>query len=402
MKTIFTFLFAIVLFSSQAQVLNTIKYDTTNSGLPDNSIWGMDITSGDVLWLNVFGQGVVSFNGTTWTQYNTSTVNFPGNYVDDVVVDNSNNVWVAAQGLVAKFNGVSWATMNTGNGLTDCLSKDASGNIWASDNGLSKYNGTAWSMIAASHPSGTSGPQEVVVDQNNNVWLTYIGETDVTMYSQTTSTWTHYDTSNVSLFSPQWWYTDIEVTHDNKIIVAGNGDSTLYFNGTTWGLLDQLSGQNMSVIKDVTVRNNVSWFGMCNGFGLGSYNGTAWKKYTTNPSYIPMMGIRFDSQGYLWMATLDGLYKVTTNTLDVNDPNSLNDVALLYPNPSDGIMILKFISANFQKAEALVFDVSGKQVYASGLEPAENELDLTHLPAGVYTLNMRTDNGSYFQKIVLH
>lgn len=404
MKTIFTFLFAGILFSLHAQVLNTIVYDKSNSGLPDDFVRDLEITSSDVLWMNVSGEGTVSFDGTTWMQYTMGTVNFPGMYINDLTMDNNNNVYVVGGSMVSKWNGTSWIDITPPNFFSGgALAKDPSGtSIWLGDyNGLQKYNGSTWTPTIASTGSSFS-PTGMMVAPNNDIWTVSIGDAYVTKYDQGASAWTIYDTNNVALFDKQWWYDDVNITHDNKIIVGGAAVKSLYFNGTTWGDLDAHSGLSMSVVQDITIRNNVSWIGMCNGFGLASYNGSTWKKYTTVPSYIPITGLRFDSQGYLWMSSLNGLFKINSTSLDLNDPNALNDVALLYPSPADGLMTLKFLSSNWQNAQVMVLDISGKQVFSLEIQSSENQLDLTHLPSGVYTLNMRTDNGSYFQKIVLY
>lgn len=404
MKIIFTFLLAIAFCSANAQILVTTRYDTSNSAIPDNSIWGMDMASNDVIWLKIFGQGLVSFDGTNWTQYNASTINFPGNNINSFAIDNNNNVFASDWTTVARFNGVGWIDVSPGNVYDGVLARESSsGSIWlADDQGLQEYTGSGWSALIAGPSSPNFSPEDMLVAPNGDIWITSIGSCYVSKYSQASSTWTNYDTNNVSLFPKQWWYSNIAITHDNNILIGGSSNKTLYFDGTSWGDLDTYSGQSMSVMQDVAVKNSVSWIGMCNGFGLASYDGSNWKKYSTNPSYIPITGIRFDTQGYLWMSALDGLYKVATNNLDVNDLIELSDVALLYPSPSDGHITLKFISENFDNAKALVFDISGKQVYSSSLQPAENRIDLTHLPPGVYTLNMRTDNGSYFQKVILY
>ena len=401
MKQLFTFILVFQMIYCNAQILNTVKYDTTNSGLPNNDIDRIDITSNDVLWLQVFSNGLVTFDGTTWKKYDASTPNFPSNDITGVVVDNANNVFALGGFNVSKFNGTSWSDISTNSGIPKALAKDASGNIWLADNQLQKYNGSAWSSPVTIPSNIHYEPIKMLGDLNNNVWIINSGIMSVTKYDPSSSTWTLYNKNNVSLFQYESYFSSLKITHDNKIVVEATWNS-YFFDGSKWGKLDSLSGLTMKEVNDITTRNNVSWVGMGNGFGLVSYDGVTWKKYNTNPSYIPITGLRFDSQGNLWMSALDGLYKIASNNLGVASLNELSDVALLYPNPSNGIMNLKCFSGNFRNAVADIFDLSGKLIVSFPLTSADNIFDLTYLSSGMYLLNMKTDCGSYFQKIVLY
>ncbi len=395
------FLLFATLTVSNAQVLNTIKYSTANSGLPNDQVMGLDITSNDVLWISTFGNGLVSFDGTNWVKYDATTPNFPGDYVKDVIVDKNNNVFAIGGFMVSKFNNNSWSDISTNNGIPKAFTKDANGNIWLGDNDLQKYNGTSWDTPVTIPSNVKYEPIKMVGDTNNNIWITNGSGPSVTKYNPSLSTWVIYDTSNVSLFKQQSTISTIKTTHDNKIVAQGSWN-TLYFDGTKWGKLDSLAGLVLMELNDVAIRNNVSWLGMGNGFGLASYNGLSWKKYSTNPSNLLLSGMRFDSKGNLWIGAGDGLYKINSTNLAINNINELTEVALLYPNPSKGVMNLKLLAGNPGNAVANIFSANGSIAYTLELNSGDNTLDLTHLSEGVYILNMITSRGSYFQKIILH
>lgn len=67
----------------------------------------------------------------------------------------------------------------------------------------------------------------------------------------------------------------------------------------------------------------------------------------------------------------------------------------VYPNPSYGIYQLKF-PAEFQSGNLVVSDVFGKIVYNEQIEfnPITMELDLTHLPAASYNIDVYPENNN--------
>lgn len=399
MKTLLTIILSCLFLNGYTQILNAIKYDTTNSGLPDNSVLGIDITNNDVLWVATWLNGLVSFDGTTWVKYDGSTANFPNSNIQDLIIDNNNNVFACGGFKVGKFNGSLWTDISTSSGIPKCFAKDASGTIWLADNQLRKYTGTVWSAPVTIPPTISFNPIKMAGDLSGNIWIAngaYIAK-----YDPAADTWTKYDTSAVSLFKYESSFSEVEITHDGKVIVEGTWNS-YYFDGSKWGKLDSLSGLFMKNIYDITTRNNVSWIGMANGYGLASYNGTAWKKPTTNPSLLSIVGLRFDSQGNLWLGTFDGLYKIDHTNLAIEDFNVLDDIALLYPNPTRDVMNLNWISNTFTDGIANIFSPSGKLAASFPLQSSHNTLNLRNLLPGIYILNVKTNNGSYFQKIVLN
>lgn len=74
----------------------------------------------------------------------------------------------------------------------------------------------------------------------------------------------------------------------------------------------------------------------------------------------------------------------------------LNAMIGIMPNPSNGIFTVKIDAANRVNGEMVITDVTGKQVYTQAIDVLGNfatTINLRDLPAGLYTLQVRTANG---------
>lgn len=97
-----------VSYSSKAQFLASENYNTSNSEIPSNTIYGISsypldsINTTDV-WLGT-DEGLVFTNGTDWTIYNTNN-GLPANSVRSVLVTPDSTVWAGTfVGGLAKLN----------------------------------------------------------------------------------------------------------------------------------------------------------------------------------------------------------------------------------------------------------------------------------------------------------
>ena len=81
-------------------------YNTSNSGLPNNSVPSIAIDGSGDKWFGTFGGGVSKFDGdTTWTTYNTSNSGLADNSVLAIAIDGSGNKWIGTLGGgVSKFH----------------------------------------------------------------------------------------------------------------------------------------------------------------------------------------------------------------------------------------------------------------------------------------------------------
>lgn len=97
------------------------KYNTDNSELPDNFVFGIDFDESGNKWLATLGGGAASFDGdTNWEIYDTTNSDIASNEVFDTFVDEEDNIWFATSGYisgggVSYYNGFTWTTYDTTN-----------------------------------------------------------------------------------------------------------------------------------------------------------------------------------------------------------------------------------------------------------------------------------------------
>jgi hypothetical protein len=120
-------------------------YQTTNSGLPDNRSNCISVDSSGNYWIGT-NAGLAKFDGTNWTVYNQSNSGLLGNTVNAVEVYDS-VIWVASNGGLNSFNGTSWtshlALSIFPNRAFNCICK-AGNEIYAGDtDGIYRLNGTS-------------------------------------------------------------------------------------------------------------------------------------------------------------------------------------------------------------------------------------------------------------------
>ena len=91
---------------------NWTVYNTSNSGLPDNWVSSLAIDGSGNKWIGTggwrfdysWGGGLAKFDGSNWTVYDTSNSGLPTNTVLSLTIDGSGNKWIGTTGGLAVFN----------------------------------------------------------------------------------------------------------------------------------------------------------------------------------------------------------------------------------------------------------------------------------------------------------
>jgi len=139
-------------------------YDTFNSPLPENEVYTIEVSPNDDVWVTTVSKGLVQISGgVNWTAYDTINSGIPSNYVRGVTADLTGLIWVYGfddqSGYLYSFDGNSWNSIDT---------------------------------TACNVPSG--GPSEMAIDQYNQKWigsfsygLKIIGDTTCLFYTTSNS-----------------------------------------------------------------------------------------------------------------------------------------------------------------------------------------------------------------------
>ena len=163
-------------------------YDSTNSGLVGNMVNEVMIDRegnkwmgmGDYeLWHSMEGLGLAFFNDTTWTIYDTSNSGLPDNTINTLAEDGFGTTWIGTNNGLVNFDGINWTIYDTANsGLPDnqvnSIILDSSGNKWigTEHGGLVKFNDATWTVYDVSNSGLPSNRiTSILIDLNGNWWI---------------------------------------------------------------------------------------------------------------------------------------------------------------------------------------------------------------------------------------
>ena len=336
-----------------------ITYNTMNSGIPTNYVTSMVIDSQGNKWIGTApyfngsvstGGGLVKFNGTTWTVYNTTNSGLPSNNVKSIAIDGAGNKWIATDAGLVKFDDTSWTGFNnlpskninaitidkSGNkwicteaglakivgtfttvytklnsGLPDntvmSIAIDSLGNKWIGtfSGGLSLFNDQTWINYSTSN-SGIpdNDVRAIAIDGSGNKW---IGTSSGGMAKLDGSTWTVYNNSTPGL--PGNYITTISIDSSGNKWIGTISSGLARFDNINWSVftytnLELLDNRVSSIAIDSTGNK---WIGT--GGGLGRFDGTEWMDFTTSNSGLPFFyvsSIVIDGSGNKWIGTWGG------------------------------------------------------------------------------------------------
>ena len=230
------------------------------------------------------------------------------------------------------------------------------------------------------------------------------------------------------------WYASDSSLH--RLDVTGNWTS---YPRSIWG------GSFSDYIRVIAPDNNGNiWLGFCHGSGIIKFDGTNLTKFTTTNSGLLIDGIndlKFDKNGKLWIAnsylntydlqTFDGQnwssqintpFKVNTHmgcyiseikfapngnlyvqccqevaytdfSISTSRDNSIQSDLKIYPNPTLGNLSISHPNVSeFETVE--IYDVYGRNITVPHtFTHSTMELETQSLPAGYYTLSIKTPKG---------
>lgn len=275
-------------------------------------------------WIGTFKQGLIKYNSFETKVYNWHNSIIPENsLIYDIAVDSHDNIWIGCDGLI-KFDGSRFTNYNSENSpipedFVYSIAVDSKDNVWFTScrfrtGGLVKYNGDSWEVFT---PQNSDLPvnsiRSVTVDKKDNVWLALseiVNEACLVKISG--SLWTIITKEDLG-FTP-YYFANIEFNSRNKLCGAIDyslsntfitpGPQVFIYDGMQ---SEQLSFNNAEIIKSITVddKDNI-W--CANSGGYAVYNGEKWIIDDSTFSQTGVFAIEQADNKNIWIGTGDGVY----------------------------------------------------------------------------------------------
>ena len=301
-------LFFLLFFSSFGFTQNApwMNFNTTNSLMPSNQVNAIAIDVQGVKWIAA-EKGFVKFDNVNWVIYNRSNSSLSCPHPLGVAIDQYGIKWIATfcQGLV-KFDGSTFTTYDTMATPVSSIAIDKNDIKWAGmqTGGVAKFDGTNWIFYTSSNsPLPSNVIKYIAVDPQNNKWIA----TDNGLAKFDDVNWTIYNTSNSGLPDNNVMTITID-NNSNKWIGTYTG-GLAKFNTQGWVVYDTLnSGLQCNLVYSIALdQQNTIWVGTCHG-GLNKFDGVNWTVYNTSNSNLPQnwnSAIAIEPNGNKWIGLHD-------------------------------------------------------------------------------------------------
>ena len=148
---------------------NWYVYDTDNSELVSDNVTAVAVGAGGGLWFGTANAGLSrTLNPLQWEHYGVSH-GLGSNNIRDILVASDGTVWVATAGGVSWLQDGGFSTANVVNaGLPSnsvrALAEDSQGHIWiATDGGVGRFDGTTWTTYSTADGLASNNATSIAV-----------------------------------------------------------------------------------------------------------------------------------------------------------------------------------------------------------------------------------------------
>jgi ligand-binding sensor domain-containing protein len=249
--------------------------------------------------------GISCYDGSTWITYTTAN-GLVSNYVNSAFKDRAGNLWFGTAEGVNCFNGTTWTTYTTDDGVVSRgvgeITQDSAGNIWvAAMGGVSRFDGTSWTTYRTADGLAENNVQSVLAGSNGYMWFGTYGS-GVSRFDG--FTWTTYTTADGLVDDAVWAIAEDRFGN----LWFGTSRGVSRFDGSSWARYTTTDGLVNNAVLSLTEQSSGHlWFGTQGGGSC--FDGADWVTYTTSEG-LPnryVHAITEDSNGDLWFGTVDGV-----------------------------------------------------------------------------------------------
>lgn len=323
----------VVIIAMLIPLLSCEKTSKSNDDLPPNFsekildgyfVKSMAFDNQGNVWIGTFKQGLIKYNSSGTIVYNAKNSPFSDTTVIyDIATDSKNNVWIAGNGLI-KFDGSEFTLFNSSNtpipeDFVNSIAIDSKDNIWFTSSrfgtgGVVKYDGIDWTVYT---PENSELPvnlvRSITIDKNDNVWLA-LNEVvdDAYLVKISGDNWKIFTSEDLG-FTP-YYFGNIITDTNNHVCGAidysfsssslHDGPQIFIFDGNQ---SQQLRYDNRGIVTFVSIdNNNHLWCGAYGGYAM--YDGESWIVDHTSFKESGVFAIEQAVDNKIWFGTGDGIY----------------------------------------------------------------------------------------------
>jgi len=329
----------------KAQFIQTHYYTGNAALVSDYTAGGVAVDTNNNKWFGT-DMGVEKFDGTTWSSFSTSD-GLPSDIITCVAVDKNNNIWIGTDGDgVAKYNGTNWTVYTATDGLCDngihYIAGDINGDVWfaSAGSGVSKLSGTTWTTYTTGLPlDGTAiaAINYITVDAAGNKWF----GTSKGISKYNGSTFTTIDQSTVDSLPDNVIYSIAIDAANNKWVGTQYGLTKLNSSNSWVANYRKSNGLYNNFVRDITIDlQGKYWLGLYTDYnndgGITRFDGTNWVSeqvdYPDSVSADQIFRLAVDKNNDVWVALDYGIIKI--DHLSGINENKEAATFSVFPNPA--------------------------------------------------------------------
>ncbi|MDP4266403.1 MAG: two-component regulator propeller domain-containing protein [Bacteroidota bacterium] len=414
MKYRLTFLTVTIIFLNNifAQSDQWIHFNTSNSGLSDNSVSCIAIDKNNTKWFGTYNKGLCEYDGVKWTNYNKSNSVFPDKSVRSIAIDQNNIKWIGTRdGGLVRFDGKKmkvWDTLNSSihsNWITS-IAVDKNNIKWLSTRfrGIMKFDGEQFTVIDSTNSKlPVNQILSLVFDNDGIMWA---GTTNgLVKFDQNHQT--VYNKSNSPLPENRIWSVTVD-NNNNKWI--GTDAGLIMFDGKNWSANIYTGHWTLTSYTDHEGNN---WIGTyCGGLAKNESNYLSWVPKSESDAGAVYF-ITADNNGNEWFATSGGVYVKKQNNqnnksadLVVSTVNKSYYLGQNYPNPFSNMTSIEYQLAKPANVLLIVRDILGNEV-ATLINSFQGEgfhkidINTEKLSSGIYFYTLSTGEFTDTKKMTI-
>ena len=409
---------------------DTIINYTSFPNMTNSSTLAATCTKNGDLWISVAysgaGGGLSCFNGTSWKSYRHNNTALPADYsIWGICEDNNGNIWVIGDRHYAyEFNGSQWIRHDF-NSLPLTITCDANNNIWvAAERNLYKYNGDSWSTVEDDLFRELTAFTRVAIDSLKHLW---VGANDG-LYHYDEVSWKKFTTADglplnfisdltVDYAGNLWMHagglvkydydTFVEYDTQDSVFSSGSNDISPSKDGSIWlGTHQGLFSLAFDPVQLNLSQNTLHFDGTpIAGQAINITSDTDWK-ITTHCDWITCSLDNGTNDEQFTIMCLDNTsgQQRTSDVYIRSNSHKLNKVTVVQDGMTSALQPEKaktigYVYHNKQTQQLQVnypmlkqveiFDLSGKTILTSN----RKTINISTLNSGIYCVRVITESG---------